>query len=139
MLRPGDMQHVCIPKHRDGRGYAWFKAQHATVQYFGMDRHPLPQDGPFRPAGSSGYVRMTIPLRGKDGGERFRIAIPDDTVERGYRLARFRLSDHATNDTLLVVSDLLDQGPAPWMFLTNGDGARLSRSLFHSRRWLQSI
>jgi hypothetical protein len=139
MRRPSEMQHVCIPKRRDGTGYAWFKAQHATIQYFGLDRHPLPQDGPFKPSGSAGLVRITASIHGEDGGQRFRIAIPDDTAARGYGLVRFRLSKHATKDTLMVVSDLLDQGPAPWMFLTNGDGARLSRSLFHSQRWLRSI
>jgi hypothetical protein len=136
MDRYGQFDFACIPKRLDGSGYAWIKAQRGTIYHFGLNLVPTPPDAPFGPPTAAGYRRMTCAPRRMQGGTGYRIAFPDDQAARGYGMCRFFISRHATNETLLVLSEILDRGPHPWLWLLNYDGARLSRTHYMSKRWL---
>ena len=136
MESPTRFREVCIPKRTDGSGYAWLRARAGTVEYFGLDKHPFPPDGPGSLTEGGRYRTIKLSPMQMRGTTGYRIAYPNPDASRGYGLARFRLSHHHTLDTLLVLCRLLDQGPNPWLRLTDKNGGMLSREVYRSSRYL---
>jgi len=127
---------VHIPKNLNRTGVARITAKTGTLRHFGLDKLPYPPDMNHSSGGLQGEG-WDLPVRGVNfGAAGYRIAYPLADAKRGYGLARFRVSDDFTRQSLQVLADLLDQGGAAWLFLTDENGARLSRTYYTSRRWL---
>jgi len=120
-----------LPRTAAGGETVLLTVPRATAEYFSLWSLPAPADWKHWPAdgGRAFWPRR----RTKAPGTRYRIAYPDPEHKRGYRLARFCLQKGHTRQTLLALSDHLDAVGAPWLWLTNDDGAKLSRGLFHAK------
>ena len=103
----------------------------ATAEYFRLWSLPAPASWKHWPADGGREFR---PRRmSQSRGTRYRIAYPAPDHPRGYQLARFCVQKGHTQQTLLALSDHLDAVGAPWLWLTNDDGAKLSHGLFHAK------
>jgi len=71
----------------------------------------------------------------QQAGLGYRIAYPSDGFVRGYGLARFRLEEGHTQHSLKVLCDHLDSVDAPWLWLTDANGARLNERLFFTHQY----
>jgi hypothetical protein len=130
--RPEAFTGFVIPKRAGSSEGKLLTVQRGTAEFFGLWTLPRPVGSPAPyPDGGRAYG----PRRQTQGaGKGYRIAYPDPVHARRVLRARFRLEEGHTKQTLQVLVDHLDAVNAPWLWLCNEHGSRLSLSHFHSRR-----
>ena len=116
----------------DGSGVCFLYCKRATRDYFKLDQLPMPDDyGIPDPSGKGRLVYM----RSRKGGANnlnLRIAYEWRTDGKKPHMARFRLTGDPCLDTVQVVTNILNKSDVDWLYITKANGARLSRSCFHS-------
>lgn len=128
--RPTDQAVIMVPANK-----AWSKScrlfcQYATAEYFKLLQVPKPPD--FVPIGGDKY-QFADPGRTRTKATGwYRIAYEVRPGNPKPKMTRFRLSSGHTKQTLGWLTDYLNSTGVPWLYLTDGNGARLSRSAFHA-------
>lgn len=123
---------VAIPQKSDGSGVVGLFMRAGNMQHFKLDQFPRPKDHGITYPGSE-YVFGYAPFRegGANNGN-FRIAYEHLPGRQKPSMARFRLKGPWVMDTLAVITNYLNAGDVPWMYIANEFGNAVSHGCFRS-------
>ena len=137
LFAPTRIQGFLIPSKLDGTGKALLSCKRGTAEYFNLWAIPRSLEAAPPPADGGRAYRPTSGTHHR--GKGYRIAYPAPGSRLGYLTARFRLLEGHTKQTLQVLCDHLDAVGAPWLWLCDENGAKLSTGLFHSKNHTSGV
>ena len=133
------MREVTIPfaRRTDGTGVCFLYIKRASAEFFKFDQLPTPKDyGVPDPSGKYRLVNMS----GKKGGANnlsLRVAYDWPSGRKAPYMARLRIGGDPCMDSVQVLTEHLNESGVEWLWFTKANGARLSRSSFHSSSLLR--
>ena len=123
---------VWIPQKTDGSGVVRLCMKAGSAKYFGLDKFPCPEDGTVSdPSGKYCFRRMPLSKSGANNGN-FRLAYEQLPGRQKPSMVRFRLKGPWVMDTLAVITNYLNAGDVPWMYIANEFGNPVSHGSFRS-------
>ena len=124
--------HRPIPKRTDGSGVSWLMCKTATAEHFGFDKLDRPKDqGVLLPSGQRAIYMTNAKFSGANTLN-LRIAYAWTPGRKKPDMVRIRIGGSPVQDTLQVLTNILNESGKEWLWLTNKNGNRLSTSCFHS-------
>lgn len=128
------MREVTIPfaRRTDGTGYCLLYMKRASAEYFKFDQLPTPEDyGVLDPTGKY-RVRVMASKKGGANNLSLRIAYDWPSGRKAPYMTRLRIGGDPILDSVQVLTNHLNKSGVEWLWFTKANGARLSRSCFHS-------
>lgn len=121
-----------IPQRMDGSGVVGLHMRAGSMQHFKLDKFPRPKDhGITYPDRNAVIISMPPRKRGANNGT-FRLAYKYSPGRDKPHACRFRLSGKWRVETLQVITDYLNSGDVPWLYLTNYANNRANLRCFTS-------
>ena len=121
-----------LARRTDGTGVSFLFCKRATRDYFGFDKLPIPKDHGIPDPSGKGRLIYMQPRKTGANSLNLRIAYAWRAKGQKPSMVRIRLGGNPVMDTVQVLTNLLDESGVDWLYIANADGARLSRSCFHS-------
>ena len=121
-----------IPQRIDGSGVVGLHMRAGSAKHFRLDEFPRPKDqGITNPSGDYVIISMPPRKRGANNGS-FRLAYEWTAGRDKPHAVRFRLSGKWRMETLQVITNYLNSGDVPWLYLTNYANNRADLRCFTS-------
>ena len=133
------MRQVAIPfpRRTNGTGVCFLHMRKGSAEHFGFDKLPTPKDyGRLDPSGQFREI-IVASKRGGANNLSLRVAYDWPSGRKAPYMARLRIGGDPCMDSVQVLTEHLNESGVEWLWFTKANGARLSRSSFHSSSLLR--